>query len=626
MVPRIVLDRLARLRARERAVRLAWGAARLVAVAFAALVAGGLVDWLIDLRIETPVSLRTLMLLGQVGLWIGAAAQWIVRPLLAPLADRELTLWVEEKFPEFGHRLITAVELNREGAKTEGMSAELLGAATGQAVERTERSDFASRVDLSRLKRGLGLAGGAVAVGLLIVLSAPATSAALLARQFLADRDIPRSVAIAAELERGVHPSGEEVRLRFRATGAVPLEGASGVVVVEPAGLPAEEYLLSYEGKDEKGAVFRASIPPTAAGFTYRARLKDGRTRRRAEVVYEPRPVVQKLEAWVLLPAYVGLRAGDKSFEQYRVRGEIAAPAGSSARLEIGSQKQVVKAAVELLGRPVETGPEQLLRTLPLAIGADGMSAQGAFDLRPGETAYRVLLEDRNGFGNASPPKRGIAILPDEPPRVVLLPERFGLPGEAGLTEDAEVEGMPIPLGSAIRIAYYAAHPYGMDRARLVYRVLKSGKSGEDPGASVEAPWQALPLGEVRATPEAGAFDLRRGCFENTGFRDQVEFHPLPSPDPERVHGRVEGGGCFDFQTRPIPGLQVGDQIEFAVEVYARNPALSKQPGRSEARLKAFVTQPQFVDWILQTLRHESRIRQLESRQRSVFAPEGTER
>ena len=127
----------------------------------------------------------------------------------------------------------------------------------------------------------------------------------------------------------------------------------------------------------------------------------------------------------------------------------------------------------------------------------------------------------------------------------------------------------------------------------------------------------------MRATVEAGPFDLRRGHFEKTGVFDGVEFYPLPSPDPERVHGRTEGGGRFYFQTRPLAGLQAGDQIELFVEVFARNPALAHLPGRSETRVKAFVTQAQFREWWLQALKHESRLRQLESRQRGVFTPEG---
>jgi hypothetical protein len=206
----------------------------------------------------------------------------------------------------------------------------------------------------------------------------------------------------------------------------------------------------------------------------------------------------------------------------------------------------------------------------------------------------------------------------------VLLPERFAMPGDPGLTDDTEVEGMPIPIGGPVRIAYYCAHPYGIDRARLAWRVLKAGKIAEEgPAAGADLPWQHLPLGEVRATAEAGEFDLRRGHFEKTGLFDSVEFYPLPSPKPEIIHGRTEGGGCFDFQTKALPGLQVGDQIEFFIEVFARNPALSNLPGRSETRVKTIVTRSQFMDWWLQRERHESRIRELESRQRGVFTPEG---
>ncbi len=637
MVPRPVLDQLARVGTRERAAALSWGAARWIALAAGALFAACLADWMIDLRWETPGGLRAFLLVAQVCLWIGAGAALVVRPLLGRRTERDLALWVEENFPEFGHRLITAVELNREGADTRGMSSELIGAVTRQAEDLTARTDFASKIDWSGLRKGLGIVAGVALVAAVFAASSPQTSSALLARVFLADREIPRSVWIEATHADLVHPSGEEVRVRFRAGGRVPLEGLSGEVRIDPADRPGETYPLAFDSKSGPEALFAAAIPGSSSNFTYRAWLRDGRTRKAAAVRYEPRPVVQKLEAWVILPKYVGLRPDGRPYEQARVRGEIAGPTGSSARVGVGIQKPIVKGALELLARPPveaadspqgKAAPDVAVRRIDLVLGKDGLAAQAEFDLRPGEIGYRVLVEDRNGFANSAPPKRGIAIVPDEPPRVVLLPERFALPGEAGLSEDAEVEGMPIPLGSAVRVGYYAAHPYGLDRARLVYRVVKAAKIADEGAAAAAAdePWQLLPLGEVRATEKTGAFDLRRGTFENTGFRDQVEFYPMPSPDPALIHGRTEGGGCLDFQTRALKDLQVGDQIEFAVEVFARNPALAEQPGRSEARLKTFVTQPQFVDWVLQTLRHENRIRQLESRQRGVFTPEGTDR
>ncbi len=621
MVPQIILERLARVRAREKAMRLAWGAARWLALAAGALLLACLVDWLVDLRTETPSGLRTFMFVAQAILWLASAVVFVFRPLGAPLPDRELALWTEGKFPELGHRIITAVELNRTGAPLEGMSVELLAAVTRQAEEHATRTDFASRVDSLRLKRGAAMAAGTAAVAVLLALAAPETMPVLLSRQFFAEREIPRSVAIEAEIVKQVRPSGEEVKLRFRARGAVAFESIAGSVRIEPAGRPDEDYPVVFEAKDQEGgATFVATIPPASVDFGYRAWLRDGRTRKRAELAYVPRPVMQKIDAWVLLPVYVGLRPDGTPYEQYRMRGEIAGPLGSSARVALECQKPVVKGTIELLGRTSgDSLVESVLRNVDLKM--DGRKAVATFDLRVGETAYRILVEDEHGFGNSTPPKRGIAIVPEEPPRVLLLPERFSMPGEALLTDDSEVEGMPIPLGSAIRIAYYCAHPYGLDRARLSYRLIKGGRAAEE--GAPEVPWLLLPLGEVRATVEAGPYDLRRGHFEKTGFRDQVEFHPMPSADPEHLHGRTEGGGCFDFQTKPIAGVQVGDQIEVRIEVFARNPALAGVPGRSETRVKAFVTHPQLMDWILQSLKHRDRIRQLESRQRGVFTPEG---
>jgi hypothetical protein len=618
MIPQIILERLDRVRRTEKSVRVAWGVGRLLAWAVVSLLAVGLVDWTVDLWTDTPGALRGLLLLAQLALWGAAAWLLVIRPLTAAWADRDVALWVEERTPALGHRLISAVQLNAEGADTKGMSPELVSAVTRQAEDTARAEDFSLKVERKRWERRDRWLGAGVALALLGAAAAPATAGALLARAFLADVDIPRSVAIEpVELER-VRPSGEETTLRFKVSAKAVEDAWSGEVRVAPEGRAPEWYGLKLEERTSGGAVFAAKIPGGAVDFAYTARLRDGRTRKTARIDYEPRPVVQRIEAALVLPAYVGLRPDGQPYERPLSRGEVAGPKGASAKVWIQCQKPIVKAEIELLG--TEAVPT---RRLPLAI--EGMSAAGAFELRADEGTYRVHVEDKHGFANATPPKRGVSIVPSEPPRVTLLPERFVLPGEEGLSEDSELDGAPIPLGSAVRIAYYASHPYGVERARLAYRVIKAAQAFAEAAPST-ADWKLLPLGEVKETAESGPFDVRKGVFKNSGFRDQVEFHPLPTPDPMRVPGRLEAGGCFDFQTRAIPGLAAGDQVEFHVEVFARDPALAGEPGRSEARLKAFVTQPQFVDWVLQTLRHESRIRQLETRQRSVFAPEGADR
>ena len=457
MVPRIIVDRLARVRSKERSVRTAWGIARAAGLALAALLVAGLLDWLIDRRTDTPSAVRVLLLLAQAGLWGWAAWTLVLRPWLAPWSDRDVALWVEGRFPDLGHRLITAVELNREGADLRGMSAELLSATTRQAEERATSTDFSGKVETRRGRRAdLALAGAAAAV-LLGAVAAPETAGALLARVFLADREIPRSVRLEAETAERVCPSGEEVVLRFRAAGEIP-DGTTGEIRIEPEGRPSETYPLTAAGP----GVFQARIPPAAVAFAYRGWLRDGRTRKPGRVAYEPRPVVKEVEAAVLLPAYVGTRPDGRPYEQSRPRGEIAGPKGSSARVTIEVQKPVVKAEIETLGRTSPEAPDTVLRRIPRAIGADGRRAEATFDLRLEESTYRVVVEDRHGFGNSVPPRRGVLIVPDEAPKVVLLPERFALPGEETPSEDSELEGAPIPLGSAIRIAYYASHPSGL--------------------------------------------------------------------------------------------------------------------------------------------------------------------
>ncbi|HEX7898266.1 MAG TPA: hypothetical protein VF950_10935 [Planctomycetota bacterium] len=624
MIPQIILDRLDRVRRTEKSVRLAWGVGRSLALAVVALLAVGLLDWTIDLWVDTPGGLRALLLLAQLALWGAAAWLLVIRPFLAPWADRDVALWVEDRTPGLGHRLITAVQLNRPDADTKGMSAELMAAVTRQAEEQARAEDYAAKVDRRRWQASDRWLGAGVAIALLCAAAAPSTAGALLARAFLADVDIPRSVAIEpVELER-VRPSGEETTLKFKVAAKDVADGWTGAVRVEPDGRGPDWYPLALESRAADGAIFAAKIPGGSVDFSYRARLRDGRTRRLARIDYEPRPVVQRIEATLILPAYVGLRPDNQPYERPLARGEVAGPKGASAKVFIKAQKAVVKAEIELLGR-AEAADAAPSRRLPLTISGDGTEASGVFDLRADESTYRVHVEDKHGFANATPPKRGVNIVAAEPPRVTLLPERFSLPGEEGLSEDSELDGAPIPLGSAVRIAYYASHAYGLDRARLSYRVIKAAQAFAEAAPST-ADWSRLPLGEVKETAESGPFDVRKGVFKNSGFRDQAEFHPLPTPDPMRVPGRLEGGGCFDFQTRAIPGLAAGDQVEFHIEVFARDPDLAGDPGRSETRLKAFVTQPQFVDWVLQTLRHESRIRQLETRQRGVFAPEGADR
>src|SRR5208282_3926866 len=107
--------------------------------------------------------------------------------------------------------------------------------------------------------------------------------------------------------------------------------------------------------------------------FRFTAWIGDGRTRQPAEVTMEPRPAPLQQRAWVILPAYCGLRPDGKLYEQFMAKGDLHAFSGSSVRLAAEFNKPVVQATVELLGVSSE-GAEQVTRCLDMALlpGDDG--------------------------------------------------------------------------------------------------------------------------------------------------------------------------------------------------------------------------------------------------------------
>src|SRR5205823_408225 len=124
------------------------------------------------------------------------------------------------------------------------------------------------------------------------------------------------------------------------------------------------------------------------------------------------------------------------------------------------------------------------------------------------------------------------------------------------------------------RIAYTCSSPYGLARAQFRYRIFREGaEEGGD--------WSNLPLKLRPGTKQTGPFQPRVGAFLRSRESDQVDFHAIASADPNRFPPGIEGGGRFDFQTRGLPELKIGDKLEFYIEVFDRNPDPGRPPGRS---------------------------------------------
>jgi hypothetical protein len=677
-VPPILVEKLGQMRRRERFLYLVWGLARVLSLALFFLLAACLVDWLLDMWDETPRAVREFMLRAQLVLAALAFLLFVFVPQLKRLRNEKLALLVESKRSEFQHRLISALELNRPGAQTAGMSPEMLEAMTREAQEQARLINFAAVADHGRLKRSALLFVPAALVALGFVLLDTDTALALVQRQLGYDIDIPRAFSVAA-VGSEIWPSGEDVPLRFQVQGPNVAAGPAGSVRVRTQDDNDFKLPLVFEaatGNDS--ATYIAKVPPGNADFSYMAKVSDGRTRSPGRVHFVSRPSVIKQDAYVVLPTYVGLRPDGSPYEQEHLRGDIIGMTGLSVRVVIQMQKPVVRAVLETYGSqfPDLSGPSGLTRVqelnsrmaatvsailaLPAATGPLGAlstanaalasvplrrfeqsftspteSAQWRFDLRATETSYRVVVFDEYAFSSTTKTVRSIKIEAERPPTVVLHPERWDVPAAFKSRSKTplilDFEGMPLPLvdddkPGPLRISYEAFGPYGIGRAQLKIGVIRGGNDSEaDPKKPKLQRWVTLPLAEVPQCDRT--FDKSIGAFADAGEKEAVPFYALPSDRADRIWPRMVAGGRLDYHPAGIldeDGLPVAfkqdDQIVVYVEVFNRNPDPNKVlMGKSRMREKDVVSWEKFEAWCYDTLQEASRIEALMFMQQRVY-------
>ena len=588
------------------------------------------IDYWADSHQDTPFALRVVLTVGQVGLYLALAvgAFLLIRtPSVVALAGR-----AEQAHPEFDHRLVTALQLNRTGAKTTGMSQQLIAAVTDEAGKMSAKHNLSRLTDPRRLLYAAGLLLPALlVVGVAFAFFRPLT-VALLQRQLLMNVDIPRSVSLE-NATPPLFPAGDAVELRVKVTGRVS-ETTAGTVYVTPAGGTREEYELKFvTALDDDSSLFAAQLPPASEPFTFTARVKDGRMKTPAAVEFAARPVVTEVAAWVLAPVYVD-PDGQRRYERLTNQGEVQCHPDCSVRVQATVSKPVKEARLVFGGKNMES-------KLPMTLSPDGGTAAVQFDIPAGANSYRIEVLDEHGFANLVAPRRGITLLADRPPYVTLNDEVLMPAWETGPLDDYEVRGMPLVLGGQIQVGYTAKSVLGLAQAFVVYRVN-------------DGPWTPLPLKRVEADEtKVGRFRTDLGVFTSYDVDKNVEFYPLPSPDPDAEPPGLTAGGRYNFQTAALskPGptgqpteLQIGDRVEFRVAVYDRKPGeripvtetdaaarptdqlppigrlgLGRPAGYSESRIRAVVSQAAFDQWREQQARSRERLREIEKLQRGVF-------
>ncbi len=594
-IPRL----LDRLRRRERWLAMSWAASRFFTGFAGLFLLGCALDWWIDRRQDTPQGLRLALFWGQIGLWLLLPLYWALRYLRWP-SDDEVALDLERAVPSLGHRLISAVQLNRPGAKIAGMSPDLIAAVTAQAQQQAATVDL-TQVSDGRRYRWAGLLGAGVLTCLVGLYAAmPQTSSVLLRRWLGAEVPIPRDVQLTT-LGPQVWPAHEENLLRLRAEGHSRQTDIGELLVLPDEGDP-----FRVELHHEEGNFWAAKLPPMDTPFRYLAWLRDGRLHTPGRVSYSPRPVVQSVQATVLLPmSLLGQTASGQPYEEAQRGGDIdyRLP-GSSARITIQTQVPIVFGELRIDG--------SRLRSVPLTLAPDGLTGTATVPLLPDDRLYEVRVRDRFNFENNDPPRRVIRRLPLEPPEVVLLPETFYREGDEGSPEDREVEGIPILLGERFALAYAARARYGLSHVQLRFRVIpRSAKLDAESGGEIDRDaFLRLPLGPPRNAKSPPSAKLR----EEFSTRP-VEGDALPD---------TEGGGRYDFLTTGISDgkggridLKEGDRVQFYVEAFSKADP-DGVSGRSEVREKEVVDLKTYLAWLQRKEDLKERTRLLEEQQRAA--------
>lgn len=252
-----------------------------------------------------------------------------------------------------------------------------------------------------------------------------------------------------------------------------------------------------------------------------------------------------------------------------RVRAEFSKPVKKAEVVLAGVRKGEEKAgAVNPQGVPEAAPPPVRFDVrLPLDLDAGRNAGAATFTIPPGVSGYRIEVTDDFDLNNLTPPRRGISVLPDRPPTVLLNDELLMAGSDTGPLDDYEVRGIPLILGGQIQIGYQARSSLGVARAAIIYRVN-------------DGPWTQFNLKQVAVDPEkVGRFRPELGIFESYDEARNNEFYPVPANDPDEEPSGLVAGGRYNFLTAAlvktakdgaVSKLAVGDRVEFRVVVYDR--------------------------------------------------------
>lgn len=386
--------------------------------------------------------------------------RWLMKPLAQQIADEQLILRVEDRHPELGESVISAVYFsNVENPAEHGASPELMQTAIKSGFEKAGTVNFADIVDAPGRNRRLGISGGIT--GSLLLTTILMYFLAPQPLQIWANRNLmigsmewPKQTTLIIDgLRDGklVVPRGDDWSPTIKVEGVEPTVIQLDYVPEDGRGRVTET-LRKVE--DRWTTTFKNVRQP----FEFRVRGGDDRTQWiQAELV--DRPSVEQITLTVTPPAYTGLSRYQTDARQ---KTEAVYP-GSEVEIEAYSNKALDWANLALGGESIGSMKLEGTQTITLA-NEDGSQRQvelykmtaslPASKLKSG--AYEISLMGSEGLKSKRPERFSLRLQRDRSPIV--------------RAEMESISGMAVP-GASIPVRMTVSDDFALNEVGLRYVV-----------------------------------------------------------------------------------------------------------------------------------------------------------
>lgn len=480
-------DLLASLRRRVRRYIVADAMLALIALVLSAFWIGLLVDF-VPVRLggtEMPRSARTLLLVVVGMAVVVLFGRLLVQRLRRPLPDDSLALLIERHHPELGGRLVTAVQLERQGRQGDSHAPALLRRVHAEAASLVGGVDFHRIFRFQPLAQKAWVAGPLVLATILLGILSPASLSRAAGRLLLLhDTPWPRQAhleMVGVELPEVTADQGETLasrliefdnrvaRLPRGSSGALRVVAAADGEAIVPelctvyfttAGGARGQANMRRVGRPSSGyQTFLLDGPPLAGlneSVTISVRGLDARLDGYRIEAVEP-PALARMQVTSTDPAYLrpdadaGPTSAADDTRQVDYQSGLRIREGAAVRLSARSSTPLgrVDARMLVAGQAVDTPPIQ--------ISDDGSEFSLTIsDLRQ-PTTLIVVPEDRQGISAQVPYRYFLGVVLDEQPEVKLRLRGIGsavtpqarIPVHGTAVDDYQIDTAAITLSVA---------------------------------------------------------------------------------------------------------------------------------------------------------------------------------